>query len=325
MYIKGTKRRDEISINTPLDDPTQFSPSWRAELAVAMHTYPKLPKQRQYSEYYNDPYVKEYIKFLRSISKTDSIPNTPMGYAYKWYNNNNVVDTKYRLEPLLLTPAPLSLISQALAGDTLDEEPFKIYERLFFNIRNDDGTLNKSCHLRMHFALPTEQNLLEPDRMPITKVWRIVGAQCGYQTLCRLWMWYDAPDFNDKESKHLPEEAWWMTQSTMLTRMAKGAVSNFDLVSWIGKFTDNERLRMDESRAGDTKEDAMASAMLALLHAAAPKVLSVSRTVDEIEAINTKLAEKRQATKLAPEELSDGSDFGKVDIDDHLKQIFTQK
>lgn len=324
MIINATKTTPGVEINTPLDDPTQFSPSWRAELGAALSLNPRMRRQKEYSQYYKDKYVLDYAEFLRKVDKAEKCPNTPMGYAFKWFHQSSAVDTKYRLEPLLLTTVPFSVISEALAGGDIAEEAFKIYERLFFNIRDDKGELNKSCHLRMYFALPNEEDVIHPQDMDIKNLWRLVGAQGGYRTLCRLWMWYDAPGFNDKESVHLPEEAWWMTQSTMLSRMARGIVSNFDLVSWIGKFTDNERLRMDSSR-GDGEGDRMAEAMLNLLKYAAPKVLEVSRTVDEEAAINAKIAEKRSSATLRKDELTDNADAGKVDINDHLQQIFTQK
>ncbi len=326
MIIPGIDGEEGVNILTPLDDPTQFSPTWRAEIAFALRDRPRYKLPKPYDVYNEDKYIRDYITFIRRVgSKSNMGPVmvTPIGYAYNWYNQESIVDTRYKLEPLLLTQAPYGTIDKVLSGGSLGEEPYKTYEKLFFNIRDDEGKLSKSCHLRMWFALPNESDALNTGELEPQKLWRLVGAQGGYSALCKLWVWYDAPDVDGLDEKNMSKESWWMLQSIALNRMTRGAIKNFDLVNLIGKYTDSERLRVDSAR-GDSTSDQMALMALELLKLASPKVLEISRTIDQTAAINAKLDEKRQAAKLTTDELSDTSGFGKVNIKDYLAQKFTK-
>lgn len=303
MYIAPAKSKEGVVIDTPIDDPTQFSPSWRAELAHILATDGRLRVPKEYKEYQDDDYVKGYTDYLRTLNKAKDPNNLPINqytYALRWHEQSNITDTKYKLEPLLLTTAPFNVISKVLAGDALDEEPFRTYERLFFNIRNDDGTLHRSCHLRTHFALPQEEAVMDPSNLSPTDIWRFVGSHGGYQALCRLWLWADAPEFTENDSKYLSSESWWLAQATMMDRLVRRNIKNQDLIGYMERYTDGERLKLEaKTEEGNTKIE---MAFLELLKASAPKMMEISKTVDDIARDNEKLSEKRQKMMLTDEE-----------------------
>jgi len=320
MQIKGNNRADKI-IDTPLDDPTQFSPSWRHEVAELFVSDPKIKLPEMYKDYHKDEWIRKHAEFLKS-HKTGTVKRSMDDYrlAHKWFNQERESSTKFKLEPLLLTPVGFTTIGKALAGKDLGKEPFEVYERVFFNIRDENFDLHQSCHLRMYFALPEETSVSASTSIP--ELWKVVGVQGGYMGLCRLWVWHSAPDIEEFDTRYLSQEAWRTAQSTMLERMVRGKMKDFDLINWAGKFTESERLRTD-SNTEDSGANKMATMLLNVLSHAAPKVLEVSRTVDDLNAINSKLEEKRKIAVLKPEELSGQDGFGKGDVQQMIKQRIT--
>lgn len=317
MQIKAKNKADVI-IDTPLDDPTQYCPKWRHQIAELLAADPKFKLPSFYKEYHKDEYIRKQVEFLRAL-KEDKVTKEqdPYRYAHRWSMQQKHSGSKFKIEPLLLTPVSTTTIAKAMSGKALTKEPFEMYERLYFNIRDENWDLNSSCHLRMYFALPNEAKVSKETEIP--ELWKVVGVQGGYMGLCRLWVWHSAPDVEDFDSRYLAQEAWRTAQATMLERIVKGQMKDFDLINWAGKFTESERLR-NETNGSDTGANKMATMLLDVLSQAAPEVLKVSKTVDEMAAINAKLEERRKAVVLKPSELATGDEIGKISVQDLIRQ-----
>jgi len=317
MNIK-VKNKADIIIDTPLDDPTQFSPRWRHQIAELLATDPKFKLPNLYKEYHKDEYIRKQTEYLRDF-KADKVTKGQDGYRYahRWSLQEKHSSSKFKIEPLLLTPVSPDTIAKAMSGKALSKDPFELYERIYFNSRDENWDLNPSCHLRMYFALPEEAKVSKDTQIP--ELWKVVGVQGGYMGLCRLWVWHSAPGVEDFDSRYLAQEAWRTAQATMLERIVKGQMKDFDLINWAGKFTESERLR-NETNGTDTGANQMATMLLDVLSRAAPKILEVTKTVDEMEAINAKLEERRKAVVLKPSELSNNEEVGKISVHDLIRQ-----
>ena len=293
MLLQKEQKDKGIEVITPADDPTQFDPSWRSRIAHFLSNNPEFKIPALYSEYRKDEYIRKHVEFLDNVKK-GKISRTEAGVAHRlaerWHTTSLSTGTKFRLEPLLLTSASSKTIADVLSGGSLDDSPFVIYEKLFFNIRDDNGVLSRSCHLRSYFALP-EHPVLRANATP-EELWKVTALQHGYTGLCRLWVWNDAPDSKEFDESYISQESWRSAQASMLERLVSGKLKDFDLINWLGKFTENERLRLD-AKGDDSEAGKMAKLLARVLGAAAPKVLEVSSTVDEQQAINARLEEKR--------------------------------
>ena len=65
----------------------------------------------------------------------------------------------------------------------------QLYERLFFNCRQDDGTPVTSCFLKTKMAVGPLMHL--DGRTPRQVSWRAIGQQVGYAALVYIWGWRD--------------------------------------------------------------------------------------------------------------------------------------
>ena len=275
-----TPDQGEIVIETPVDDPTQFDPAWRHKVARALSDNPDLKLDPEYSRFKYDPYIRGQVRFLQDMKAGTRATPAQRNFklAFKWYQGSLPVHTRFRLEPLLLTPVSYPVIAEGLSGGALDPDPFITYQKLYFNIRNDEGRLSRSCHLRSFFALPSNTRVdhnTSPEEM-----WKVTAAQHGYLGLVRMWVWPDAPGADVAvKSDYMAQEAWRAAQALSLERLVRGRMSDFDLVTWIGKYTENEKMRR-ETNLVDAPAAKMASLLASVLQKAAPKVLEVAKDVD---------------------------------------------
>ncbi len=314
-------------INTPIDDPTQFDPDWRHRLAKVLVENPRLDLGPDFGHLKNDRYIKSQVEFLRDLENGKEFKPIHRNnrLAFRWSQGSMPKHTRFRLEPLLLTPVPYTVIAEGLSGDELTEDPFITYEKLYFNIRNKKGELSKSCHLRSYFALPNDTKVTKTTSAE--EMWRVTASQHGYMGLIRMWVWPDAPGIQAlAKDDYMSQEAWRAAQSLSLERMVRGQMQDFDLVTWIGKYTENEKMRR-ETATTDSPAAKMATLLSQVLQQASPKVLAVAKDVDELEA-ETKAIRERFKAQMRPGDaklektMQDASQKGVAIIDDMLHNAF---
>jgi hypothetical protein len=181
------------------------------------------------------------------------------------------------LEPLFLTAAPFDVIWADIGGEQVDMDVFKAYERLYFNVRLNDGKIHKSCQLRQYFAMPQGQpNPETPDEM----LWRVIAANMGYDVLVSTWLWSHAHGMSNVSRDYLTQEFWRVAQSTMFLEFFGKRVSHFNMAAAMKSVTDHARMEL-ESGDSSGKGNEMAATLMGVLSILAPVIKVTSKAVDE--------------------------------------------
>lgn len=291
-----------LTIVLPVDDPCAFEPSWRNSLAKAIiDLRPKLSSvDSMYRKYFQDKYVQKYVKYLRAESAGRPLTEeqSHMRIALMWYENASPSGVRFRLEPLLLTGATMETIMLDISGGTVPVEVFTMYEKLFFNIRDEEGRLSKSCQLRQAFAMPSGDDLHDADS---TEIWKAIAALMGYDVLMSVWMWKDAHGMSTKGSEFLIDETWRAAQSRLFMSVFADRVGHKSLGDILSAYTSQFKMLKDQKAVGSEATDTT-RALMAVLYRTAPQMITVAQDVDALSdetiaiqsRINSQLAIDRQ-------------------------------
>lgn len=291
-------------INTPKDDPTRFDPEWRHLVAMAWHSNPKAQWSSEYLDYRKDHWIQTQKCLLDLTAKAsrehrDSvIPKDMLAFrqALKWYKGRELSATRYRIEPMLLTPIGFDTIATDIGGGAIEEIVFRTYERLFFNIRGSDDKLNRSCQVRTYFAQPDGTAL--GGSPPQEKLWRVAGAQLGYGGLMGLWMWQGSGTKEESDIGYISQDSWRLAQSALLERGLRGTMSDFDFINQVGKMVESGRLVKDAVPANSETSE-LKSLLFGILHGSRPSMKAISTDVDKMQAKTEEIAARISSQKLA--------------------------
>lgn len=287
-----------MTIVLPVDDPCAFEPSWRNSLARAIiDLRPKLSSvDPMYKRYFQDKYVQKYVKYLRaeSLGKQLTEEQANMRVALMWYENASPAGVRFRLEPLLLTGATMETIMLDISGGTVPVEVFTMYEKLFFNIRDEEGRLSKSCQLRQAFAMPNGDDLHDADS---TEVWKAIAALMGYDVLMHVWMWNDAHGLSTKGSEFLLDETWRAAQSRLFMSVFSDKVGHKSLSDILAAYTSQFKMLREQKMTADDSNDTT-RALMAVLYRTSPKMIAVAQDVDAMSE-ETAAIQGRIASQLA--------------------------
>ena len=225
--------------------------------------------------------------------------------ALVWYKQRELAATRYRIEPLLLTPISFDVIATDVAGIDVPPEVFKAYERLFFNIRYEDGTLSKSCQLRTYFAFPSGHGV--GAQTPLDQVWKACGAQLGYSGLINYWLWDGSGGTEILDIGFVHRDVWRLAQASLIERGLRGTMSDFDFNNLISKMVDSGRLAKETQNTGTVNNTDINTLMYGILNATAPVMKTTALSVDQNEAATKELAARfesqRQATGIGQREV----------------------
>ena len=285
------------TIILPADDPCDFDPSWRADLAglLADNKGAKFPSL--YKACVNDKYVQKYATYLRAVKAGKNLTDAQldMHRARGWYENESPSGVRFRLEPLLLTGATMDTIMLDISGGMMTVEPFKMYEKLFFNIRDDEWRLSKSCQLRQAFAMPNGDDM--HDASP-QEIWKAIAALMGYDVLMHVWMW-DGHGMSTKGADFLLDETWRAAQSRLFMSVFSDRVGNNNLGDILAAYTSQFKMLRDV-REVDAGGSDTTKALMSVLYKAAPKMVGISRDVDAMSG-ETLAIQARISSQLAIE------------------------
>lgn len=290
-----------LTIILPIDDPCAYEPSWRHLLARAiLDLHPRMSQiDGMYRPYFKDKHVQKYVKYLQAESEHHVLTEEQcyMRLALSWYENSLPSSVRFRLEPLLLTDATLETIMLDISGGTVPVEAFRLYERLFFNIRDDNGHLTKSIQLRQAFALPNGDDL--QDASP-QEVWRAIAALMGYDVLMHVWMWKDAHGLSGKGMDFLIEETWKAAQSRMFVSVFSDRVGHKSLADVLSSYTAQFKMLRDQHMAGSDDSDTT-KALMAVLYHTSPKMVSLTQDsaamAEETAAIQSRISSQLAISK----------------------------
>ena len=300
-----------LTIITPVDDPCAYEPSWRHLLAQALIDL--RPKHKSieaiYRPYLEDRFILKYVKTLRRISQGKPLTDEQsyIRMARQWFDNPSPAGVRFRLEPLLLTTASIDTIMLDISGGTVPADVFKFYEKLFFNIRDEEYTLSKSCQLRQAFALPNGDDM--GDASP-QEVWKAIAGLMGYDVLMHVWMWKDAHGLSTKGPEFLLDETWKAAQSRLFTSVFTDRVGHKSLADILAAYTSQFKTLKDYNQTSTGGNDTT-KALMAVLYQTSPKMVSVARDVDALAAQNAEI-QARISSQLAIE---------KQEIEDRGKEV----
>ena len=287
-----------LTIVLPVDDPCAFEPSWRNSLARAIiDLRPRLSSvDPLYKKYFQDKYVQKYVKYLKSesLGKPLTEEQSYMRVALMWYENSSPSGVRFRLEPLLLTGATMETIMLDISGGTVPVEVFTMYEKLFFNIRDEEGRLSKSCQLRQAFAMPNGDDLHDADS---TEIWKAIAALMGYDVLMGVWMWNDAHGLSTKGSEFLLDETWRAAQSRLFMSVFADRVGHKSLADILSAYTSQFKMLKDQKSVGSEATDTT-RALMAVLYQTAPQMMTVAQDVDALSD-ETMAIQSRISSQLA--------------------------
>ena len=313
------------SIVTPIDNPVQFDPDWRNAIATAAVDYPRAKVDPIYHEYLQDQWVKgqiDYLKLVRSgraLSKRHNV----FRLASTWYQGSSVADVKMRIEPLLLTPVGYDIISDDIGGGNVEQDVFEAYEKLYFNIRDSKGRLSRSCQLRQYFALP-EGNIA--NNTPPEKLWKMVGALMGYDTLVTMWLWGDASGLTARSSEYMLNEMWRVAQSRLFMHIFSDKVGHESLAKLLSAFTGQAKM-LHDSASGTGQVFDTARTLMALLSNTRPTIIGAAAVVDSVPAVTAAIRAKLAAQKtISTTEIVDkGIEEGAAELDAAIAKHFSDE
>ena len=320
MEIFGTQ------VITPYDDDFPENADWRNTIALlwADHPnwHPEVPEIRE------DKWIiehKDFFLHFRAYGAKNL--NSPKWRAHKrvlaWHGGETINALKFRLEPLLLTGASFELIAEDLGGSRLTAHEIELYCRLFFDLREEDGALLRSCFIRAYNALP-DTGLMGADT-PLDMLWKTTGMYLGYGGLIYMWKWPIDPKTLGGE-KFLFQEMMRAAQAMQMERIMRSQISNFDLNAIIGNYTNYERMLSDTGTK--TQEAGEAElAMLGVMKLVAPKMLPAAKTVDKQRAETAAIQSRLMADhNIAQQMIMDAGQLkGKEQVDEMLKQRLSNK
>ena len=311
-----------IKIVTPYDNPVQFDPDWRNALATAAVDYPKARVDPLYQQYLNDPWVKRQIEYLRLVRRGRALSkrHNALRLASTWYQGSEIRDVKMRIEPLLLTAATYGTICEDIGGGMVPTEVFEAYEKLYFNVRDAEGALTKSCQLRQFFALP--EGTINRDT-PVEKLWKMVGALMGYDTLVTMWLWGDASGLTSRSSEYMLNEMWRVAQSRLFMHIFSDRVGHESLAKLLSAFTSQAKMLHDSS-SGTGQQFDTAKALMTLLSHTRPTVIGAAAVVDSVPDLTAAIKAKLSAQKnIEAQEVDDlGEEEGKRMLDAAIAKHF---
>jgi hypothetical protein len=313
------------SIVTPIDNPVQFDPDWRNAIATAAVDYPRAKVDPLYQEYLRDPWIRQQIDYLklvrsgRALSKKHSV----LRLASTWYQGSNVSDVKMRIEPLLLTAAGYDVIAEDIGGGSVSNDVFETYEKLYFNVRDDVGQLSRSCQLRQYFALPEGQIA---NNTPPEKLWKMVGALMGYDTLVTMWLWGDASGLTARSSEYMLNEMWRVAQSRLFMHIFSDRVGHESLAKLLSAFTGQAKM-LHDSASGTGQVFDTARTLMALLANTRPAVIGAAAVVDSVPDLTAAIRAKLAAQKtISGTEIEDkGMEEGAAALDAAIAKHFSNE
>ena len=310
------------SIVTPIDNPVQFDPDWRNAIATAAVDYPREKVDPLYREYLQDPWIKGQIDYLRlarsgrALSKRHNV----FRLASTWWQGSSVADVKMRIEPLLLTSVGYDVISDDIGGGNVSKDVFEAYEKLYFNIRDDNGRLSRSCQLRQYFALPEGQfgNNTPPERL-----WKMVGALMGYDTLVTMWLWGDASGLTARSGEYMLNEMWRVAQSRLFMHIFSDRVGHESLAKLLSAFTGQAKM-LHDSASGTGQVFDTARTLMALLSNTRPTIIGAAAVVDSVPAVTAAIRAKLAAQKTisATDVVDKGIEEGAAELDAAIARHF---
>jgi hypothetical protein len=255
----------------------EYDYDWMHQVAKCLADVPEAANDMP-DEIRSNQFIMQDKEFLQQAQRAIMAPKLKVHAALlAWHEAGNVSHLRFRLEPLLLTGATFETIAADLGGKGITPEVIQLYERLYFNVREDDGSLTDSSFIRMRASLPENGTIGATTEQDI--VWKNVASLFGYTGLVLLWQMPN-PHAQVSDDQFVLDELRRAAQAILMENMVRRQINNFDLNAHLSHYIDYKRMMHD---TGTTQQVGMEADVLALFQAFAPKMLTVSTEVDKLD------------------------------------------
>lgn len=285
----------------------------------------------EYRVFVIDKYIQQQVQMFND--EVDGKPladeYVPLRLATRWYSEiDHEAALKKRLEPLLLTGIGMDIIALDLVGVPSAQPAIEAYERLYYNCRTDDFSLNPSAQLIQRIAMPygplktymkkyeevDEDGFVIGDGRPLAKdsdVWRAIAATMGYEALMYVWKWDRfAHGIKDNSIEHMIDLSWQVATSKLFSDLYNGDVKHEDAARLLSAYTAQaKKIADDRNGRADSGENDTTKALMAVLYQVSPKMVAFS--AEDEQARNDEIQSRIQS-QLA---------ISKQQIEDKGKQV----
>lgn len=281
-------------VNTPYDTYPQYDPSWRHQVAMAIAANDSVIVPDEIS---NDKWIKEHVAFQRSMGP-NGVKDSDLWMhkiVLSWYTNSEAVsDTKARLEALLLTEVGFDVIAKDIVGNKYGPELIQIYERLFYDCREEDGTDCAAPFRRTWLSRPRDVRIDGNTGMDI--YWKSIAAEFGYAGLMHDWI---------MPGSHGPQPTTnqsYEMQRTLLSKLGlersqRGTIGNMDISLIHRNVLEHDKLLAETKTQGNLGFDSYV-ATIGILKEVAPEkihiVMSDKALKEADEALRSRITSGKQ-------------------------------
>jgi hypothetical protein len=280
-------------IATPHDNCI-FAPDWRWQAARHL-SQPGTPMKLNRAAI-KDAWVGTAVKYLRATGKNSRMSEDEKALwrrTVQLTEDVSLQNIRHTVEALLLTDAP----PEALAADTgLPISEIRLFERLFFNVRDDDGRMVLRPLQRQFFA--TQGALKTQRQLPPHLMWRRIAVEAGYTALVRV-LQLGSGSWSEAKNVDLVQSAIDMGRSDVMAQMASGELN----AAAVHRMEFN-RLREKQLRllVGEEKGETEArEILLKVLQAMAPSMVEfrpIKESQDEAQQSAPQLNAQIHETKV---------------------------
>jgi hypothetical protein len=184
-------------IKTPAENPEAYSASWRHEIARVSESailgaglripYDDLiARQRRYLSQVGRPEMSRHITNMMFNQHDDSIDKSII-VANRVFGSTGTSQTKDQIEAMLLCPE--LNYDHICRCFNLTQHQISIYEKLFYNVREVNGTALNAQGVRFFFAHRGAAGATSPADQP--GHWRAIAFEKGAAALITFWGWRD--------------------------------------------------------------------------------------------------------------------------------------
>lgn len=292
-------------IITPAECKALFNKAWRHEVAKYLNDT-KADSRELPGSVRRDPHMRDQLRYLATSGDEPASKRQIFDFVNAIFDRT-VNQVRCRLEALLLSHASLEAISSDL---DLKEELVSLYEKLFFNVRGDDGRMAISIGTRSNIAL---NGMLEADpTLSIEGFWSLCAVRYGAGALMRIWGWpHSACEREDHTEVSIDSMLGPSLASSLLKSIVTGMLGDKFRVDMFAAMKGND-VKMEEARikweevklqiakAGleEKKKDATGQIGLVqdMLEGFQPKRIAVQYSEGDRAIIDKKLAEKAKGS-----------------------------
>ena len=282
-----------IAVITPYDTPVDYQPDWRHCVSTAMADLIGIADL----DTDDADIIIRHMRFMKCNRLDNDRSKLPADYkdhriTFDWYNDDGIANSiKHYLEALLLTSKSYKEIATDL-GVTWQQ--VRLYEQLFYNIRDDNGEDTKAKILKLRFANSRNN---QADGFGRYVDWKRAAVSLGYNILLAIWGW-ETSEENDLAIQRILVSG---TRGTTAMRIIRGEINNFDINGLISNYNDRIRIAHEHQEAEDLNKlstgagSPLKSAWYVLLQDLSPKMVASVTTNEEMSLNSAGLRNKLQA------------------------------